>query len=285
MNPVSYCRDQAAPAGSPHHYLTLFMPERHKPAALAVLALRKELDEAVTRIAEPSVAQARLDWWLAELDSAADGRAQHPVAQALLAHVLIHPDRLALLQEMVSGAQDRLRHGHLEQDRDFGLFAYRNDIAPWLILTDPEGHGSKIERDFAHALGQALAWTRTLHLLGRDAAQGQVLIPLETLARHGVAHADLMHPRTSDSVRTMLAVLGQQTRDQIHKARSLLPAQAQAQQVMALTALAHAEALLDAMRQDEWHLLEQRPELTPLRQLWISWRTARRARKGKIATY
>ncbi|TQV61827.1 MAG: hypothetical protein FNT29_10575 [Halothiobacillaceae bacterium] len=280
MNPLTYCRDQAAPAGSAHHYATLFLPEAHKPAALAVLALRKELENAVTRIAEPSVAQARLDWWLAELESAANGKAQHPVAQALLEHVLLHPDRLALLQEMVAGAQDRLRHGHLEDERAFGLFAWRNDIAPWLILTDPESTGGRAERDLAHAVGQALAWVRVLHHLGRDVAQGQVLIPLDTLARQGVEHGDLMHPRTTDAVRAMLAALGGQTLERIRQARALIPGEARPGQIMALVSLAHAEALLEAMRQEDWRLLEQRPELTPLRLLWIGWRSARKARKG-----
>lgn len=281
MNPVTYCREQAAPAGSAHHYATLFLPEAHKPAALAVLALRKELEDTVTRIAEPSVAQARLDWWQAELESAAVGKAQHPVAQALMRHVLVHEGRDALLGEMVAGARDRLRHGHLEDERAFGLFAWRNDIAPWLILTDPDGTGGRGERDLAHAVGQALGWTRLLHHLGRDAAQGQVLIPLDTLARHGVEHGDLMHPRTTDAVRTMLAALGGQTLDRIRQARALVPAGAHAGQVMALVSLAHAEALLETMRQDDWRMLEQRPELTPLRLLWIGWRTARKARKGR----
>lgn len=283
MDLLSYCRDQAAPPGSAAYYACLFLPEQHKPAALAMLALRAELEEAVTRIAEPSVAQARLDWWLAELSAAAGGTAQHPVAQALMQHVLHHPGRLELLEEMVAGAQDRLRHGHLEQERDFGLHAYRHEVAHWLILTDPEGHAGRAERDFAHATGQALAWTRVLHQLGRDASRGQVLIPRETLARHGLDVTDLLQPRTSDAVRAMLAALGGQAREQLRQARTLVPREEQPRQVMALVSLAQAEALCDAMAQDDWRLLDQRPELTPLRLLWLSWRTARKARRRRLS--
>ncbi|HET19991.1 MAG TPA: hypothetical protein ENO16_05220 [Chromatiales bacterium] len=282
MDLLTYCRDQAAPPGSAAHYACLFLPERHKPAALAVLAMRSELDDTVNRIAEPSVAQARLDWWLAELQATAGGAAQHPVAQALMQHVLHQPGRLELLEEMVAGAQDRLRHGHLEQERDFSLHAYRHEVAPWLILTDPEGQAGRAERDFAHAAGQALAWTRVLHQLGRDAAHGQVLIPRQTLARHGLDVADLLHPRTSENVRAMLAQLGEGTREQLRQARAMLPREAQPNQVMALVSLTQAEALLDAMAEDDWRLLDQRPELTPLRLLWLSWRTARKARRGRL---
>ncbi|MEW5973285.1 MAG: squalene/phytoene synthase family protein, partial [Pseudomonadota bacterium] len=232
-------------------------------------------------IPEPSVAQARLDWWLAELSAAAAGTAQHPVAQALMQHVLHLPGRQELLEEMVAGAQDLLRHGHLERESDFGLHAYRHEVAPWLILTDPEGGAGRAERDFAHAIGQALAWVRVLHQLGRDAARGQVLIPRETLARHGLDVADLLHPRTSDAVRSMLAALGEQTRERLRQARAMLPREAQPRQAMALVSLAQAEALCDAMAQDDWRLLDQRPELTPLRLLWLSWRAARKARSRK----
>lgn len=281
MDVLSYCRDQAAPKGSAPYYACLFLPEQQKPATLAVLALRAELEEASTRIPEPSVAQARLDWWLAELRTAAGGSAQHPVAQALMQYVLHLPGRQELLEEMVAGAQDRLRHGHLERESDFGLHAYRHEVAPWLILTDPEGQAGRTERDFAHAIGQALAWIRVLHQLGRDAARGQVLIPREILARHGLDVADLLHPRTSDAVRSMLAALGEQTRERLRQARAMLPREAQPRQAMALVSLAQAEALCDAMAQDDWRLLDQRPELTPLRLLWLSWRAARKARSRK----
>ncbi|MGC8733002.1 MAG: squalene/phytoene synthase family protein [Halothiobacillaceae bacterium] len=281
MDILSYCRDQAAPPGSPSYYACRFLPEQQKPAALAVLALRAELLDASTRIPEPSVAQARLDWWLAELSAAAAGTAQHPIAQALMQHVLHLPGRLELLEEMVAGAQDRLRHGYLEQERDFGLHAFRHEVAPWLILTDPEGGAGRAERDFAHAIGQALAWVRVLHQLGRDAARGQVLIPRETLARHGLDVPDLLQPRTSEAVRAMLEKLGAQVRGQLRHARTMLPSEAQPQQVMALVSLAQADALLEAMAQDDWRLLDARPELTPLHLLWLSWRTARKARSRK----
>lgn len=281
MDVLSYCRDQAAPPGSASYYAYRFLPEQQKPAALAVLALRAELLETCTRIPEPSVAQARLDWWLAELSAAAAGTAQHPIAQALMQHVLHLPGRLELLEEMVAGAQDRLRYGHLEQERDFGLYAFRHEVAPWLILTDPSGEGRRVERDFAHAIGQALAWVRVLHQLGRDAARGQVLIPRETLARHGLDVPDLLQPRTSEAVRAMLEKLGAQVRGQLRRARTMLPPEVQPQQVMALISLAQAEALLGAMAEEDWRLLDARPELTPLRLLWLSWRTARKARSRK----
>ncbi|MGK0673975.1 MAG: squalene/phytoene synthase family protein [Halothiobacillaceae bacterium] len=282
MDILSYCRDQATPPGSAPYYACRFLPERHQPAALAVLALRAELLDASTRIPEPSVAQARLDWWLAELSAAAAGTAQHPVARALTQHVLHLPGRQELLEEMVVGAQDCLRHGHLERESDFGLFAFRHEVAPWLILTDPEGQAGRMERDFAHAVGQALAWVRVLHQLGRDAARGQVLIPREVLARHGLDVPDLLQPRTSEAVRAMLAALGRQTHERLRLARTMLPREAQPQQVMALISLAQAEALLEAMAQDDWRLLDARPELTPLRLLWLSWRTARKARSRRV---
>lgn len=281
MDVLSYCRDQAAPKGSAPYYACLFLPEQQKPAAWAMLALRAELMDASTRIPEPSVAQARLDWWLAELSAAAAGTAQHPIAQALMQYVLHLPGRQELLEEMVTGAQDRLRHGHLERESDFGLHAYRHEVAPWLILTDPKGQAGRMERNFAHAIGQALAWVRVLHQLGRDAARGQVLIPREILARHGLDVPDLLQPRTSEAVRAMLEGLGAQVRGQLRHARTMLPSEAQPQQVMALVSLAQAEALLEAMAQDGWRLLDARPELTPLHLLWLSWRAARKARSRK----
>lgn len=282
MNPVEFCRQLAAPQGSANHYATLYMPTAHQPAAWAVLALRHELNDVVTRIAEPSVAQARLDWWQAELRAAAQGQTQHPIAQALSQHVLNHPGHDALLDEMLAGAQARLRGEHIVNTSDFDLMAYRHEIVVWLILSDIEGQAGRSEGYFAHAVGNALAWTKVLHFIGRDAAQGDIWIAHNLLQKHGVEAVDLMQPRTSERVQAMLKALGAQTRQKIHLARSLLPASQQAEQIMALVGLAHAEALLDAMQNEDWKLLDCRPELTPLRMLWLAWRTASKAKRGKL---
>jgi phytoene synthase len=283
-NPVEFCRQLAAKPGSANHYATLYMPSVQQPAAWAVLALRHELNEVVTRIAEPSVAQARLDWWQTELQAAAQGKAQHPIAQALSQHVLNHPGHDALLDEMLSGAHARLHPARIENASDFALMSYRQDTAAWLILSDISGQAGRTERDFAHALGSALTWTRVLHYVGRDAAQGEIWIPLQTLERHGLGSADLMQPRTAERARAMFAELGQHIRQHIQHARNQLPAAKQPEQIMALVSLAHAEALLDAMQGEDWNLLERRPELTPLRMLWMAWRTAGKARRGKICS-
>jgi len=283
-HPVEFCRQLAAKPGSANHYATLYMPAADQPAAWAVLALRHELNEVVTRIAEPSVAQARLDWWQAELHAAAQNQAQHPIAQALSQHVLQHTGHDALLDEMLSGAQARLHPARIEQASDFALMSYRQDTAAWLILTDISGQAGRTERNFAHALGSALTWTRVLHYVGRDATQGEIWIPQQTLQHHGLSSADLMQPRTTERTRAMLAELGQHIRKHIQHARSLLPAAKQPEQIMALVSLAHAEALLDAMQGEDWNLLERRPELTPLRMLWMAWRTAGKARRGKICS-
>lgn len=282
METLSYCREQACRPGSPNYYQTLYLSPKGQSLAWPVLAFQHELQDVITRIAEPSVARARLEWWQAELEHAAQGKAQHPIAQALQTHVLQHPGRLELLEEMLAGAVERLYHGHLESEHDYSLYVYRNHIAPWLILTDLDGEGTRTERDFAHAVGQALARMRILHMLGRDVAQGQILIPREYLTMHGLDHTDLMHPRTTDKVRVMLSELGEQALAGIHQAHTTLPPVKRSAQTMALIALAQAQALLTLMQADDWNLLEQRPELTPLRLLWISWRTARRARKGKL---
>jgi len=283
-NPVEFCRQLAAPPGSANHYATLYLSAAQQSAAWAVLALRHELNAVVTRIAEPSVAHARLDWWQAELQNAAQGNAQHPIAQALSQHVLQQPGHDALLDEMLNGAYARLHSARIENASDFALMSYREDTAAWLILTDISGQAGRAERDFAHALGSALTWTRVLHMIGRDAAQGDIWIPQLTLQHHGLTSADLMQPCTNERTRSMFAELGQNIRQHIQHARGLLPAAQQHEHIMAFVNLAHAEALLNAMQKHDWSLLESRPELTPLHLLWTAWRTAGKARRGKIPT-
>ncbi len=279
---LEFCRQQAAPRGSAAYYATLYLTPEQQAVAWPILALQQEFNEVTTRIAEPSVAKARLDWWQGELRAAVKGHVQHPIAQALAKHVLIQPGRDALVDELLNGAYDRL-HAHQPHDASaFQLLAYREQTAAWLILTDADGNSGRIERNFAHAVGSALMWTRVLHYLGRDVAQGDLLLPQDLLAQHGLDRRDFNQPLTRDTVRQLLAQLGQQTFQRFQQARSLLPAGLQHRQIMALVSLAHAEALLRAMQRENWNLLQSRPELTPLRLFWLAWRTARQAKRGRI---
>ena len=86
MDPDRYCLDAAAPPGSSLYYATLFAGPGERAALVAVHALRHTLLEIVEGIADSNVRAHKLNWWSDEIMEAREGRARHPVAVALTRH-------------------------------------------------------------------------------------------------------------------------------------------------------------------------------------------------------
>jgi 15-cis-phytoene synthase len=104
---------RAAPPGSPRALALIFAPAGLRSALAALYALDLELT-AASRIAEHTVAHARLDWWQQELDRLSIGQPLHPVTRAL-AHA---PRESPLLDARVAAAREELAARVPDGDRD-----------------------------------------------------------------------------------------------------------------------------------------------------------------------
>ena len=101
MDPDRHCLGEAAPSGSSLHYATLFIGPRERAALVAVHALRHTLFGIVDTIADPGVRARKLNWWSNEIMEARDERPRHPVAVAITRHCAAQfwrrPEVLAML--------------------------------------------------------------------------------------------------------------------------------------------------------------------------------------------
>ena len=102
MDPDRYCLDETAPPGSSLHYATLFVGPRERAALAAIHALRQTLLGIIDTIADPNVRAHKLNWWSNEIMEARDERARHPVAMAITRHgtaqLWRRPEVLAMLR-------------------------------------------------------------------------------------------------------------------------------------------------------------------------------------------
>ena len=110
MDPDRHCLDEAAPPGSSLHYATLFVGARERAALVAVHALRHTLLDIVDSIADPNVRAHKLNWWSGEIMEARDGRARHPVTVAVTRHcgkpLWRRPEVLAMLSAVARASAD-----------------------------------------------------------------------------------------------------------------------------------------------------------------------------------
>ncbi|MBK9245767.1 MAG: presqualene diphosphate synthase HpnD [Burkholderiales bacterium] len=273
MSPDEYCQQKAAASGSSFYYSFLFLPAQRRQAITALYAYCREVDDVVDEMQDNSVAQARLAWWADEIGRLYAGEPQHPVTRALAPHLEpfgIRRDSLLLVLDGMKMDLQQTRY------LDFASLArYCHAVAGVVGELSAGIFGAGDERTFEYArkLGLALQLTNIIRDVGEDARRGRVYLPLDEMRQHGVKVADLLAARYVDGYLPLMRFQARRAREVYAEAMAALPAAERAAQRPGLIMGAIYATLLDEIEREEFRVLHQRVALTPLRKLWIAWRT------------
>jgi len=273
MSPDEYCQQKAAASGSSFYYSFLFLPPERRRAITALYAYCREVDDVVDEMQDPAVARAKLAWWADEIGRLFAGDPQHPVARALAPHLAVFGIRRDSLLLVLEGmAMDLQRNRYL----DYATLArYCHNVAGVVGELSAGIFGASDERtyEYARKLGLALQLTNIIRDVGEDARRGRVYLPLDELQRHGVRVDDLLDGRYVDGYLPLMRSQAQRARDVYAEALASLPAADRRAQRPGLIMGAIYATLLDEIEREGFRVLHQRVALTPLRKLWIAWRT------------
>ncbi|MGO3126380.1 MAG: presqualene diphosphate synthase HpnD, partial [Advenella sp.] len=222
MTPDQYCQEKAARSGSSFYYAFLFLPAQQRRAITAVYAFCREVDDVVDECTDPSVARIKLAWWGKEINSLFEGRAEHPVAQALQPHLSPFGLREEQFQAIIDGMQM-----DLDQTRYMdwpGLRKYCWHVAGVVgqlsaqIFTYQNGETLA----YAEKLGLALQMTNIIRDVGDDARRGRIYLPIDDLQKHNVKAADILNNRETDDFRALMAFQTARARQLYQEAVQLL---------------------------------------------------------------
>ena len=286
MTPDQYCQDKAARSGSSFYYSFLFLPAERRRAITALYAFCREVDDVVDEIPDRSVAAVKLAWWRDEVDRLDAGEPTHPVTRALQPHLASYGIRRRQLVEVIDGMQmdlDQTRYLDFE-----GLRLYCRRVAGVIgeLSASIFGYQDPRTLQYADELGLAFQLTNIIRDVGEDARAGRVYIPLDDLQRHGLATHQLLAARAadqeSDAFRAMMREQVRRARHHYRHAFELLPEVDRRAQRPGLIMSAIYSALLEEIERDGYRVLTQRIALTPVRKLWLAWRTWQRGRPPRI---
>jgi phytoene synthase len=273
MTPDQYCQEKAAQSGSSFYYSFLFLPPEKRRAITALYAFCREVDDVVDECSDPAVARAKLAWWRREIAEAFDGNAQHPVTRALAPALRRYRLPLEQFQEIIDGMEMDLTRDRYPDFRTLALYCHRVAGVVGLLSAEIFGYEDRATQKYAQALGLAFQLTNIVRDVGEDARRGRVYVPLDELAQFGVTPADLVQGRETEGFRRLIASQIARARDHYRQALGLLPARDRATQRPGLVMAAIYQTLLDEIEREGCRVLNQRIALTPIRKLWIAWKT------------
>jgi phytoene synthase len=277
MTPDEYCQQKTARSGTSFYYSFLFLPPERRRAITALYAFCREVDDVVDEVSDPQLARAKLAWWRQEIGATFTGTPQHPVARALQPVVSAYRLPEEHFQTVIDGmAMDLERSRYL----DFAeLERYCHCVAGVVGLMSAEifGYANPATRRYARDLGVAFQLTNIIRDVGEDAHRERIYLPQDELARHGVTAAALLRRESGDGFVSLMTEQVARARRWYARALEALPPEDRRAQRPGLIMAAIYSALLDEIERDGCRVLDRRIALTPLRKLWIAWKTARRA--------
>jgi len=273
MTPEEYCQQKAAQSGSSFYYSFLFLPPNRRRAITALYAFCREVDDVVDECHDPHIAATKLVWWRQELARLYAGKPEHPVTQALLPVLAEFNLPHEQLLEIIDGMEMDLQQARYLDFKALSLYCYRVASVVGLLAAEIFGYQDRRTQKYAHDLGMAFQLTNIIRDVGEDARMGRIYLPIDELQRFEVTAADILNARYSDNFRRLMEFQIERAEQYYAQAMGELPVGDRKTQRPGLVMAAIYRTLLDEIKRDGCQVLTQRTSLTPVRKLWIAWRT------------
>jgi phytoene synthase len=273
MTPDEYCQQKAAQSGSSFYYSFLFLPPERRRAITALYAFCREVDDIVDEVHEVEVARVKLAWWRTEIANLFSGHPQHPVTKALAPFIDTYRLDAARMNEIVDGMEMDLTHTRYADFGALGLYCHRVAGVVGQLSASIFGYRDPATLEYPENLGIAFQLTNIIRDVGEDARRGRVYLPADELASHGLGVDDILARRGGEAFRKLMAFQAERAESYYEKAFARLAPEDRRDQRAGLIMAAIYRTLLGEIRRDGFDVLDKRTALTPLRKLWIAWKT------------
>ena len=273
MTPEEYCQNKAASSGSSFYYSFLFLPPNRRRAIMAFYAFCREVDDVVDECSDPQLAATKLAWWREELDRLYAGQPQHPVTHALKTVLMEFNLPQEQLLEIIDGMEMDLQQTRYPDFKALSLYCYRVASVVGLLAAEIFGYTDRQTQKYAHDLGMAFQLTNIIRDVGEDARRGRIYLPIDELKRFDVPLSDILDSRYTENFRHLMEFQIERAEQYYVQAMAQLPSVDRKSQRPGLVMAAIYRTVLEEIKRDNCRVLTHRTSLTPLRKLWIAWRT------------
>jgi 15-cis-phytoene synthase len=273
MTPQDYVQKKAANSGSSFYYGFLFLPAPKRAAITAFYAFCREVDDVVDEVHDPQVAHTKLAWWEQEVHRLYQGSPTHPVTQAL--QPWIEPMAIAqsALLSVIEGCRMDLSQTRYLDEAALQRYCHLVAGVVGEVAAQIFGQTQAQTTTYAHTLGQAFQLTNIIRDVGEDALRGRIYLPMSALQRFEVKASEILQRQDSERFQALMADQAQRAHTLYDQALALLPEADKRSQKPGLMMASIYRSLLREIEREHFQVLNQRIALTPVRKLWLAWKT------------
>lgn len=273
MTPQEYCQNKAAQSGSSFYYSFLFLPVEKRRAITALYAFCREVDDIADECHDTTLAETKLAWWRNEIAQTFQGQPHHPVSLELVAAIAAYQLELGDFNAVIDGMEMDLRQRTYEDFSALQVYCYRVAGVVGKMAAKIFGYQNPEVACYAEDLGTALQLTNIIRDVGEDARRGRIYIPKDELDRYEVRSVDILAAKNTSHFADLMTYQIARAENYYASAFKKLPVAERKNQRTGIIMAAIYRTLLGEIAQDPAQVMRQRVGLTPLRKLWIAWKT------------
>lgn len=269
----AHCEALVREADPDRYWASLLAPQEKRPYLHALYAFNFEIARVRESVREAMLGEIRLQWWRDALQGEARGDVKaNPVSAALDDTIVKFRLPRQSLVNLIDARMFDLYEDPMPSLND--LEGYCGETSSSLIqlssiiLNDGKDPGTA---DAAGHAGVAYAVTGLLRAFPFHARQGQLFLPADILARHGVVREDVVSGRGGPGLKGALADMRAVARrhlDQVRTLRATIPPASEP----AFRPLALVEPYLKVMEKRDYDPLHTPVDLPQWRKIWALWR-------------
>jgi phytoene synthase len=259
--------------GDPDRYwASLFAPADKHPYLFALYAFSFEIARVRDSVREAMLGEIRLQWWRDALQGEARGDVRaNPVAAALDDTIVAFRLPRQALVDLVDARVLDLYDDPIPTLNDLEGYCGETSSSLIRLASIVLAEGDPGSADPAGHAGVAYALTGLLRAFPWHARRGQVYLPQDILARHGVVRDDVVSGRGGPGLRSAMADLRAVARkhlEHVQTLRSTIPPPT----LPAYRALSLVEPYLREMERRNYDPFQTIVDLPPWRRVWALWR-------------
>lgn len=267
-----YYRTKIIQPGTSVYYSLRMLPKPQREALTVLYTLLYEIASIVDHVKDPSIGQIKLAWWKSELEKAYQNTPTHPLTKAMSETLIYHPLPLSLLTEYIDGLSLKLTGIYCETEKDFELYAYRNQGIPFVLsswITCPQ---APAVITFANEMGISLEIIRQIINLRHNTLQNSIYFSQQALSEYQLHYQDFFPRIMTEKIKEFLTQQHMKARIRCHHAIKNLPKNFVDSQRHLMTLAKIKLSTLDEISKSGYPVFTSKIHLTALRKLWLSWR-------------
>ena len=266
---INYCTNKAAAEGFDLYYAMLFETATAKNISVCLHALSVELAEVIAECSDPGIARIKFKWWQEEIERLFNREARHPITQAISKNIPL--DKLNK-HELINSVDNFERFLILEQTQTLeqSLSYFNLSVGTiWHQYGALANINEQAVLDLIRTTGALYYYLSCLQQPRLYITESRCIIPTDYLTSTTIA--DISNNEIEQT--TLFSSLILDVKRQFDELYVQFPKKTRRsiRHILILNRL--ASTLCGEIVTNGCQLLSKNTRLTPIRKLWIAWRS------------